>query len=120
MFSPRFSRYIFQSTALHQGGLAILTVVVFLIEVVPLELQRRIVNDAVKHRPFAMIVMLCIAYAGVAFVHGATKLGLNVYRGWVGQRAVRDLRERIRTLEIGLRSGSETEERGKEISMIVA
>lgn len=120
MFPPKFSRYIFESTVLHQVALAILTVVVFLIEVVPLELQRRIVNDAVKHRPFAMILTLCAVYAGVTLSHGAIKLSLNIYRGWVGQRAVRDLRERIRALEGGLRPSSETEERGKEISMIVA
>ena len=125
MFPSRFSRYIFETTALHQVGLAILTVIVFLIEVVPLELQRRIVNDAVKHRPFSMILALCAVYAGVALSHGAIKLGLNIYRGWVGQRAVRDLRERIRALENGLGSSAqgsnaETGERGKEISMIVA
>src|SRR5579859_6064158 len=120
MFPPKFFRYIFESTALHQVALAVLTVVVFLIEVVPLELQRRIVNDAVKHRSFVMIVTLCAVYAGVALSHGAIKLGLNIYRGWVGQRAVRDLRERIRALESGLRLSAETGERGKEISMIVA
>ncbi|HXQ40096.1 MAG TPA: hypothetical protein VN821_02440 [Candidatus Udaeobacter sp.] len=100
--------------------MAILTVIVFLIEVVPLELQRRIVNDAVKQRPFLTILTLCAVYAGVALSHGAIKLGLNIYRGWVGQRSVRDLRERIRALENGLGPSSETGERGKEISMIVA
>ena len=125
MFPLRFSRYIFESTVLHQVALAILTVVVFLVEVVPLELQRRIVNDAVKHRPFSMILTLCAVYAGVALSHGAIKLGLNIYRGWVGQRAVRDLRERIRALESGSGASSEgstaeSGERGKEISMIVS
>src|SRR5271154_5681240 len=120
MFPLKFFRYIFESTALHQIAMAILTVIVFLIEVVPLELQRRIVNDAVKHRPFSTILTLCAVYAGVALSHGAIKLSLNIYRGWVGQRAVRDLRERIRALESGLRPSFETGARGKEISMIVA
>ena len=42
-------RYVLETSALHQLFLLLLTVGVFLLEVVPLELQRRIVNDLVKH-----------------------------------------------------------------------
>lgn len=46
-------RYVLGTSGLHQLSLLALTVCVFLLEVVPLELQRRIVNDLVKHRPFS-------------------------------------------------------------------
>ena len=120
MLPHKMSRYVLDSSALHQVGLLVLTVVVFLIEVVPLELQRRIVNDAVKHRDFHLIILLCAVYAGVTVVHGGTKLGLNVYRGWVAQRITRDLRKRVRALEGGEKPNPETNERGIEISMIVS
>jgi ABC-type bacteriocin/lantibiotic exporter with double-glycine peptidase domain len=120
MLPPKLSRYVLDSTALHQIGLLVLTVVVFLIEVVPLELQRRIVNNAVKHRDFSLIITLCAVYAGVTLVHGLTKLVLNVYRAWVAQRATQELRKRVRALEVGTESNPETEDRGVEISMIVA
>src|SRR5271165_5179793 len=81
-FLPKMSHYILHTMALHQIFVSTLTVIVFLMEVIPLELQRRIVNDAVKHRHFQAIVTLCAVYAGVALAHGAIKLGLNVYRGW--------------------------------------
>src|SRR5215470_6938015 len=114
-------RYIWESTALHQLCLLVLTVAVFLIEVVPLELQRRIVNDAVKHREFQLIITLCAVYAGVALVHGLLKLALNVYRGWVSQHVTRDLRKRVRALEAGeAASDPASKERGIEISMIIA
>ena len=35
----------------HQIALMILTVIAFLLEVVPLEIQRRVVNDLVKEDP---------------------------------------------------------------------
>jgi hypothetical protein len=35
----------------------VLTVAVFLLEIVPLELQRRIVNDLTKHRNFSLITL---------------------------------------------------------------
>jgi branched-subunit amino acid transport protein len=62
----------------HQIVLVMMTVVTFLLEVAPLEIQRRVVNDLVKERSFKPIVTLCAAYAGVVLVQGATKLGLNV------------------------------------------
>jgi ABC-type multidrug transport system fused ATPase/permease subunit len=112
--------YVLATSALHQVLLVALTVAVFLIELVPLELQRRIVNDLTKHRDFAPIVTLCAVYGGIILVHGASKLGLNLYRGWVGERATRDLRKRIRAL-VGAGNGTLlAEARGIEVSMIVA
>jgi len=120
MLPRKLSTYIYRTTALHQLGILVLTVIVFLLEVVPLELQRRIVNDAVKRREMTLILTLCAIYAAVALTHGAIKLGLNIYRGWVAQRATRDLRRYIRALETKQGSVSESEDRGIEISMIVA
>src|SRR3954447_20816458 len=118
-------RYVLRTSAVHQLFLILLTVAVFLIEVVPLELQRRIVNDVVKHRPYRQVIILCTAYAGCAFVHGATKLALNTYRAWVGERATRDLRRLILGLiEVDLirhpSAPRDPEAHGIEIAMVVA
>jgi ABC-type multidrug transport system fused ATPase/permease subunit len=122
-------RYVLATSALHQGALAILTVAVFLIELVPLELQRRIVNDLVKHRDFALVITLCAVYGGVVLVHGAGKLALNLYRGWVGERATQDLRKRILAVVGPSHAAATSDEspapqgpdtRGVEVSMIVA
>ena len=118
---PTIFRYVLETSGYHQVLLLLLTVAVFLIELVPLELQRRIINDLVKNRTFGYVITLCAIYAGVVLVHGSTKLGLNIYRNWVGERAVLDLRRRIRDL-VGLSSvaASDPEAQGVEISMIVA
>ena len=80
-------RFILSTTGRHQVLLSLVTVVVFLLELVPLEVQRRVVNDLVERRDWPLIVLLCGAYAGLALLHGALKLGLNVYRSWVGEGA---------------------------------
>jgi ABC-type bacteriocin/lantibiotic exporter with double-glycine peptidase domain len=90
-----------------------------LFEVVPLELQRRVVNDLVKHRNYHLVIVLCAVYAGIVILQGTTKLVLNVYRGWVGERATRDLRRRIRSVVAASPSAS-SEAQGIEVSMIVA
>lgn len=88
-------RYIVNRSWVHQIPLVVLTIAVFLLEVVPLELQRRVVNDVVKNRVYFDIVLLCGTYAGAVLLQGSTKLGLNIYRAWVGECAKRDLRRRI-------------------------
>ena len=114
-------RYALATSGVHQLLLLGLTVTVFLLEVVPLELQRRIVNDLVKDRPYRWAIILCAVYAGVVLVQGGTKLILNVYRGWVGERAIRDLRHRIHSvIEVPTTSSPAAEAQGIAVSMIVA
>jgi len=111
-------RYVVESSALHQILILVMTVAVFFIELVPLELQRRIVNDLAKDRAYSAVLTLCLVYAGVVLVHGTTKLFMNIYRGWVGETAVRDLRRRVQAW-VGI-TQSDPEAAGLEISLIVA
>src|ERR1700730_9504836 len=114
-------RYVLATSGWHQLVLVLLTVAVFLLEVVPLEMQPRIVNDLVKHREFWFIVSLAAVYAGTVLVQGGTKLVLNVYRSWVGERAIRDLRRRVHVLVSSTSAVSSTSEaEGIQASMIVA
>ena len=114
-------RYVLTTSGWHQLVLVLLTVAVFLLEVVPLELQRRIVNDLVKHREFWFIVSLAAVYAGTVLLQGGTKLVLNVYRSWVGERATRGLRRRVHVLVSSTSAVSSTSEaEGIQASMIVA
>ena len=114
-------RYVLATSGIHQALLLVLTVSVFLLEIVPLELQRRIVNDLVKDRPYRWVITLCAVYAGVVLVQGGTKLVLNVYRAWVGGRAIRDLRHRIHSvIEAPPASSPAAEAQGIAVSMIVA
>jgi ABC-type multidrug transport system fused ATPase/permease subunit len=114
-------RYALATSRWHQLVLVALTVAVFLLEVVPLELQRRIVNDLVKGREYWSIVLLAAVYAGTVLVQGGTKLVLNVYRSWVGERATRDLRRRVHLLvSSGSAAASSPEAEGIQASMIVA
>jgi ABC-type multidrug transport system fused ATPase/permease subunit len=100
MLSPLLPKtimgYVLRTSAHHQIGLVVLAAGVFGLTSVPLEIQRRIVNDAIKNGATQTIVWLALAYAGVALLEQAFKLVLNVYRGWVSEDAVRTLRNTLR------------------------
>jgi ABC-type multidrug transport system fused ATPase/permease subunit len=90
--------YIWKLSAPHQVGLCALSVTAFALSAVPLELQRRIVNDAIAKGALDTIIWLALAYGGVALLEGAVKLWLNIYRSWVSEVTVRKLRKGIGAL----------------------
>jgi ABC-type bacteriocin/lantibiotic exporter with double-glycine peptidase domain len=121
MLPRNIYRYVLETSGWHQLCLIILTVAVFLLEIVPLELQRRIVDDVVKQRDFSWVVALAAVYAGTVLAQGGTKLVLNIYRSWIGERATRDLRRRVHALVSSNSPASSTPEaEGVQASMIVA
>ena len=112
--------YVIRNSGAHQLGLAALSAAVFGLSAVPLELQRRIVNDAIQSGATRTILWLAIAYAGVAVLEQSLKLALNVYRGWVSEDAVRRLR---RTLHAADGHGAvidDADEVGTHAAMVVA
>lgn len=92
--------YVVRSSGRHQVALAALSAAVFGLSSVPLELQRRVVNDAIKNGAIETITLLAVAYAGVALLEQILKMALNVYRGWVSENAVRTLRKTLEDIEV--------------------
>jgi ABC-type bacteriocin/lantibiotic exporter with double-glycine peptidase domain len=110
--------FILAYTGLHQGGLALLSVAVFALSAVPLELQRRVVNGLTTGTAAETILWLALAYAGVALAEQLLKLTLNVYRGWVAESTVRRLRAQVLGVTPGPHAAS-PEGTGVEIAMIL-
>src|ERR1700758_415717 len=98
MLPRSYLRYIWRVSARHQVGLIVLSVLAFVLTTVPLEFQRRIINDAIEARAVAAIAWLAFGYFMVALFEGLTKLALNVYRAWVSEGTVRHLRKAIHGL----------------------
>jgi ABC-type multidrug transport system fused ATPase/permease subunit len=114
--------YIRRETARDQVWLSVITILVFLLTLAPLELQRRVVNDAIGSRDLSSILVLCLAYVAVVLVQGGLKLWLNIYRSRVSETATRHLRLLARHLsgdpEQKAAGGSADE--GVKISVVVA
>lgn len=85
-------RYIWRTTARSQVVLGLLATATLLLDLVPLELQRRIVNDALKRHAVDSLIVLAVLYALTALVQGGAKFALNLYQASVSERANRRLR----------------------------
>ena len=112
-----------QVSGVHQLWIAGLSGLVFTVGLFPLELQRRIVNAAVAGGNVRLIVLLAAGYFGLGLVEGLLKLGMNIYRGWISEGAVRWLRTSIAKLSRAIDAGSGTpgtKATGTEISMTVS
>jgi hypothetical protein len=79
----------------HQIALVMLTAITFLLESVPLEIQRRVVNDLRQGKIFSTGPDLVRCLCRRRSRSGLTKLVVNVYRCWVGENAIWDLRRHI-------------------------
>lgn len=87
-----FLAFVWRVSGWHQLWVSLLSVAVFLLHATPLELQRRIIDLAVKGGPVRAILILVAAQAGVVMAFGLLKLLMNIYRGWISESATRALR----------------------------
>lgn len=118
--------YIWRISGRRQIWLALLSSVVFPLTMVPLELQRRMVNNAIGNLDLRLLWLLSAAYVGVVLVQGGLKYVMNVYREVISERAIRSMRRHIYS---GIHSGrpalradtpTDTPTGGPKVSMVVA
>jgi ABC-type bacteriocin/lantibiotic exporter with double-glycine peptidase domain len=93
--------YIWQTTRNEQIRIAVLTLMVAPLTMVPLELQRRIVDLALGSRNLKLLALLGLTYFAVILVQGGLKYMLNLTRGRVQEIVVRDFRKRVIELKYG-------------------
>jgi ABC-type multidrug transport system fused ATPase/permease subunit len=123
---PTLYAYIWQNSRRGQIVLCVLTVAVSFLTAVPLELQRRIVDDALPAGQPSLLLLLSAVYLGVLLLQGGLKYGLNVYRGRLVEEITRRLRltifdaTRPRTAGDHVHHGREPVETGAIVSMVAA
>ncbi|NLS08252.1 ABC transporter ATP-binding protein [Rhizobium sp. P32RR-XVIII] len=112
--------FIFMMGRGHQGVLVLLSVVLFAVGILPLEVQRRIINGATQGSSFNAILALVFGYLALVMTEGGVKLVLNIYRGWIGEVAIRWLRTAV--LDVRERHLEEltTLAEGVEMSIVLA
>jgi ABC-type bacteriocin/lantibiotic exporter with double-glycine peptidase domain len=116
-----FLGFVWRVSAWSQLWISLLAIAVFILNTAPLEMQRRILNAAVIHGDAKLVLALAAAYAGIVLSEGLVKLLMNIYRGWVGEKAVRAMRLAASALVDAMPEQNATAGvQGVEISLILA
>jgi ABC-type multidrug transport system fused ATPase/permease subunit len=118
--------FVWQISRRQQIWLCVLTVVVSGLTMVPLELQRRIVDEAIHVGKPSYLIILSTIYLGVLLVQGGLKYWLNVYRGRLVETVTQFLRKNIyegteaSAPATAKDSATETVQKGAVVSMVAA
>ena len=102
--------------------LSAISIVVAVLNTIPIEIQRRVIDRSLKAGDFNSITFFVSAYAGAVILQGLCKLLSNIYRGWVSEHGVRSLRTFINRRKEGTEHAEDptADKQGTEISMIIA
>ncbi|MDW4499265.1 ABC transporter ATP-binding protein [Sulfitobacter sp. D35] len=79
--------YVWRMSEWHQVCICGLAVVVALVNLVPLELQRRIINEVVESQNVPLLVQFGLVYLGVIMLHQVLKFTLRLYQSWLAESA---------------------------------
>ena len=97
----------------HQPWLCLLAVLVFPLTMVPLELQRRIIDRAIGDQNLDLLFWLGALYLGTVVLQGGLKYLLRIYRAFVGERATLKLRGAVHKEEAH-------DEQGQTVSIVAS
>lgn len=116
--------YIWTESRSRQVWICILTMILAPLMMVPLELQRRIVNEALQQKDISLLAVLGGIYFFTVCLQGIIKFALNMLKGMAIEGIARDIRfrivERVRDSD-GCEDGTGTDlSPGTIVSMLAA
>ncbi|PKP64730.1 MAG: ABC transporter ATP-binding protein [Alphaproteobacteria bacterium HGW-Alphaproteobacteria-8] len=85
---PGLWRYVWRVSGWRQLGLAALALLATGLNVLPIELQRRMIDDAILGGDKALLIALGLAYAAAAVALGVVKYALKTAQGWLSESVV--------------------------------
>ena len=75
--------------------LLLAAVVMVLIRIIPLEMQKRIVNQAISMKAFDLLLIYCGIYLAAVFCASAIKYAISYLQTIIGQQALTDMRKEL-------------------------
>ncbi|MBW4710602.1 ABC transporter ATP-binding protein [Roseobacter sp. YSTF-M11] len=101
----------------HQAYVCLLAVVFALIDLIPLELQRRIVNEVVESQNVPLLLQYGAIYLVLIIVHKFGKFVLKLYQGWLSESATIYTRKHLLGL-YGDQSDPTEDSSGRTVSIV--
>lgn len=93
--APTLYRYIIENSHKSQVIVVVLTLALLPLAPIPLELQRRMLNEAVEGQDFNLLLQLAAMYLGLLLVQGGLKFAMKLQRETISARIVHSLRHSV-------------------------
>lgn len=87
--------FVWRTTGPHQFYAAILAVGVALLNFVPIDLQKRIVDGPIMQGEVEALIFLAVVYLAAVLMQAALKYALLVYQGWISESAIKISRDQL-------------------------
>lgn len=114
-------RYVWRMSGLHQVWVCLLALAVASLSMAPLELQRRIINNAIEDRDVRLLVILGVGYLAVIVLQSGLKFGMRIYQSWLSESAVRYSREHLARMHKNrVGDDGDAEGQGRAVSVIAS
>lgn len=114
--SQSLFKFIVSMSGKHQIVLCLLAMVTTLINLVPIELQRRIIDSAIDDGSISVLLNLAMIYILVLLSYQLTKLIFRIYQGWVAESTIRTLRDDL--VKMQSRHEDKSSNSGEAVSII--
>ena len=88
-------RFIWRLSSAQQVRVCLIALLTLPLTLIPVELQRRIIDDAVGGSDVQLLLWLVGIYGGVIVAQQITKYGYNYYQGRLSESVIQHLREKI-------------------------
>ena len=112
--------YARRMTGWHQVWACLLAVVVAGLSLAPIELQRRLIDDAIMAQNMRLLAILGGTYLAVVILHQVLKFTLGLYQGWLTESAALYTRRHLLRLYRDRLARRGEQEAGKAVSIIHA
>lgn len=93
--------FVWRASGAHQFYVGVIAVAVALLNFAPIDLQRRIVDEAIAGKDVKALLILGVLYLALVLFQGMLKYALLFYQGWVGESAVKAARDQLARVASG-------------------
>lgn len=109
--------FVWRASGVHQFYAGLMAVMVALLQFVPIDLQKRIVDGAIETGDVALLLQLGAIYVAVILLQSGIKYALELYQGWVGESAVKRARDQLAAVAAS-RPPDDASSTGKTVNVI--
>ncbi len=87
--------WVWTSNLKLQGLLLAIIVVTVAVRVLPLEMQKKIINQAISLKRLDLLLMYCGYYLACVVAASGLKMAINALQNYIGQESLTDLRKKL-------------------------